>query len=490
MEAYLTKPIVEYTGTVEVSEDFELPEYQAEVRRTAGVRCAVTRDTAFLEEGKAEVSGSVLYTVVYLAGEGGMASVPLFSGWQAGIPLPTEAGLGVEDLYITAEAENVTCRITGPRKLTISARVKVKCCALGRMDCSMETGEDAGGRPVCLVEEGSALSMKTVRHTGSVAGETGGEGSVVTCQGAVRIGEVRRTGEGLHVAGEAVVRMLVLGENGSYMPIRCRAPIAEALPMQQNGKAKGGEGGREACSASGVCASLSVTTGQDGRIRWEMEYDLEGVVLTEETTQRAVDGYSLTHEDTPHKKQAEAVTGGRCVRCQVTLNGEKTLQTEGAGELSCIYGWGSGRFEKGERLAGGRYLLTGTAQCTLFLTGNGDLLTEEVTMPIRCEWDPGTMPVEGTDDFRCRFSVGDVTGHMDGNLLRVQAEAYGEGLLFRRESVVWLQRLEEHGDRPLEQVKPSLVVYTPEAGEDAWAVRKRYRCEDVTDVGGRFVVRR
>ncbi len=489
MEAYLTKPIVEYTGTVEVAEDFELPEYQAEVRRTAGVRCAVTRDTAFLEEGKAEVSGSVLYTVVYLAGEGGMASVPLFSGWQAGIPLPADAGLGVEDLYITAEAENVTCRITGPRKLTMSARVRVKCCALGKLDCSMEV-EESEAAPVCRMAQSSVLSMKTLRHTGSVAGETGGEGTVVTCQGAVRIGEVKRTEEGLRVSGEAVARMLVLGENGSYLPIRCRAPIAETLPMPGNPKGKPGESGREACLASGVCASLSVTTGQDGRIRWEMEYDLEGVVLAETVTERSVDGYSLTHEDTPHMMQAEAVTGGRCIRCQVTLNGEKTLQAEGAGELSCIYGWGSGRFEKGERLPGGRYMLTGTAQCTLFLTGNGDLLTEEVTMPIRCEWDPGTLDTEGTDDFRCRFEVGDVTGHMDGNLLRVQAEAYGEGLLFRRETCAWLHRLEEHGDRPLAQVRPSLVLYTPEAGEDAWAVRKRYRCEDVTESGGRFVVRR
>ncbi len=489
MEAYLTKPIVEYSGTVEVSEDFELPEYQAEVRRTAGVRCAVTRDNAFLEEGRAEVSGSVLYTVVYLAGEGGMASVPLYSGWQTGIPLPADAGLGVEDLYITAEAENVTCRITGPRKLTMSARVKVKCCALGRMDCSMETGEGASA-PVCRATQSGVLSMKTLRHTGSAAGETAGDGTVITCQGAVRIGEVRQTGEGLAVTGEAVVRMLVLGENGSYMPIRCRAPIADTLPMQNGGRTKSGDGGREACSASGVCASLSVTTSQDGRIRWEMEYDLEAVVLAEETAERAVDGYSLTHEDTPHMRQAEAVTGGRCVRCQVTLNGEKTLPTEEVGELSCIYGWGSGRFEKGERLPGGRYLLTGTALCTLFLTGNGDLVTEEVTLPIRCEWDPGTMVMEGTDDFRCRFAVGDVTGHMDGNLLRLQAEAYGEGLLFRRESCVWLQRLEEHGDRPLPQVKPSLVLYTPEPGEDAWAVRKRYRCEDVTEAGGRFVVRR
>ncbi len=489
MESYLTKDILDHTATVEVTEDFELPEYQPEVRRTAGVRCVVTRDNGFLEENRAEVSGSVLYTVVYLTGEGGMASVPLYSPWQMGIPLPQDEGLGVEDLYITAEAENVTCRITGPRKLTLSARVRVRCLAIGQVDCTMVREETEGGEPVCRTAETPVVTMKTCRHTGTVSGETagsGGEGAVITCQGAVRIGEVRRVPEGIAVSGEGVVRLLVLGENGSYIPLRCRVAIAETLPLPR----KKEEVAKEICHAWGTCASLSVTATQDGRIRWEMEYDLEGAVLCEDVTTRAVDGYSLAYGDTPHFRQTEAVTGGRFVRCQVSIGAEKTVQADNAGDLQCIYGWGTGRFEKGERLGGGRYMLTGTALCTLILTGNGDLVTEEVSLPVRCEWDGGDKEGEGTEDFRCRFAIGDVTGHMDGNLLRVQAEAYGDGILLRRADCGWLYRLEEHTDRPLPQRQSAIVLYTPEEGEDEWAVRKRYRTADVVEQGGRYVVRR
>ncbi len=505
MEAYLTRDILDYTGTAEVTEDFELPEYQPEVRRTAGVRCSVTRDNGFLEEGRAEISGSVLYTVVYMAGEGGVASVPLYSPWQCSIPLPADGGLGVDDLYITTEPENVTCRITGPRKLTLSARVKVRCGAMGKMDCGMtgDEGEDgdtdgkhAAGKkqtdsPICRMTETPVLTMKTIRQTGSIEGETAGEGTVVTCQGSVRVGDVRRVPEGLAVTGECVVRLLVLGENGNYMPLRCRAAISETLPIPH----KAAENGKEYHTVNGVCASLSVTNGQDGRIRWEMEYDLEGITMREGTAMRAIDGYSRQWEDIPQYRQTEAVTGGRCIRCQVSLSGEKTMTMEGAEGLQCIYGWGQGRFERGEVVSGGRYILHGTANCTLFLTGNGDLVTEEVTIPIRCEWDGGERePGEGDEgekeDFRCQFVIGDVTGHTDGTLLRVQAEAYGEGILLKRQNCTWLYRLDEQYDKPLPVEKPAIVVYTPDGDEDVWSVQKRYRTDTVTMVGGRYVVMR
>ena len=139
---YTTPMALHHTAQADVTEDFELPEYQAELRRVAGVQCSVTRDNAFLEDNAVEVSGCVLYTVVYLGGEGGLCSVPFFSQWSVRIPLPEADGIGVEDLHMLCEGENVTCRVTGPRKLTLSARVKLRCAALGETDCG--TAETAG----------------------------------------------------------------------------------------------------------------------------------------------------------------------------------------------------------------------------------------------------------------------------------------------------------------------------------------------------------
>ena len=486
MNQYITGMQISHTAAVEVTEDFEMPEYRPEIRKAAGVQCTVTRDNAFLEGGTAEVSGCVLYTVLYLNGEGGLTSVPFYTTWQAKIPLPEEGGIGVEDLYITAEGENITCRITGPRKLTLSARVRLRCTALGKTDCKAET--DGGEGIVLRKEETPAVGMKTCRRTGTVSGEVTG-GNVIFCRGSVLVGETHRTPEGLAVTGEAVVQALTLGENGTYTPIRCRAAIREVIPCPA-----AEEGAQQTeTAAAGTCAALTVTGGEDGVIGWEMEYDLEGMLLSGHTAVRAADGYCTVCEDTPVFRQAEAVTGGYPVRGQITLTGEKHLRGDDTAGLQFLCGWGRGVFERGEALPGGRILLTGTAHCTVLLTGNGEIVSEEAALPIRYEYDPGQsggVGESGVPDCRCSFAVPEVNGHMEGTVLHLHAEAVCNGIVLHRQETAWLQALTCHRDRPLPRVKPALILYTPEAGETLWDVQKRYRTENAVQREGRYVIRK
>jgi len=489
MNQYITGMKISHTAAAEVTEDFEMPEYRPEIRKAAGVQCTVTRDSAFLEEGTVEVSGCVLYTVLYLSGEGGLTSVPFYSTWQAKIPMPEEGGIGTEDLHITAEGENVTCRITGPRKLTLSARVKIRCTALGMVDCTAET--DGGEGIVLRREETPAVGMKTCRRTGTVSGEVTG-GRVIFCRGSVQIGESRLTPEGIAVSGEAVVQMLTYGENGTYTPIRCRGAIREVIPC-----AGAAEAGKAETAAAGTCAALTVTEGEDGTISWEMEYDLEGVCLTESTAVHAADGYCTACEDTPVFRQSEAVTGGYPVKGRITLTGEKHLRGDDAAGLQFLCGWGRGVFERGEALPGGRILLTGTAHCTVLLTGSGDIVTEEAALPIRYEYDPGQTGDAavrwengGVPDCRCSFTVPEIGGHMEGTVLHLHAEAVCDGIVLCRQDTAWLQALNCHRDRPLPRVRPALILYTPDAGETPWDVQKRYRTENVTEREGRYVIRK
>lgn len=473
---YLTGIAMNHTAQTETAEDFELADYQPEVRRVAGVQCSVTRDSAFLEEGTLEVSGCVLYTVVYLGGEGGLSSVPLFSAWSAKIPIPEGAGIGVEDMHITCEGENVTCRVTGPRKLSLSARVKVRCMALGETDCSTEAAEGA----VYRMEETPVVHLKTCRCTGTVAGETGG-GKVISCRGMVQITDARRTVEGIAVTGEAAVRFLVQGDGGNYVPVRSRMPIAETMPCPKMPE----EAGNETITAGGKCAALTVTEGEDGVIRWEMEYDLEAALCGEGKSVRAADGYCTTHGDTPQFRQAESITGGRCIRGQVTLSGEKGLRTEDSRNLQFLYGWGRGVFEKGEILPGGHLQLTGTAYCTALLTGNGDVLTEEAALPIRYECDMA-LPGGYVPDCRCSFTIWDVGGHLEGETLHLHAEVGCDGIVLLSAPCRWLSGMEI--GEPLPKPKPAVVLYTPDAGETMWDVQKRYRTDAVEEWEGKYVV--
>jgi len=501
---YLTTLAIHHNGAVEVTEDFELPEYQPEIRRAAGVQCTVTRDSAFLEGNEIQISGCVLYTVLYLSGDGGMASAPLFSTWSAAVPLPEEGGIGVEDLHILADSENIVCRVTGPRKLNLSARVRLRCTALGESDCSAAGTREEQAGMVCRMEETPVARMKTCRQTGTVAGELtasdipgtaaapGEETSasagtpVITCRGIVQISEARRVPEGLSVTGEAAVRFLVRGREGSYVTLRDKAPITAVIPcpgpLWENSREP------EEVTAAGKCAALTVSAGEDGVIHWEMEYDLEGVLFGKNVSARAADGYSTTHEALPVFRQADSVAGGSCVRGQVTLTGEKALrgELERTENLQFLYGWGRGVFEKGEALPGGRMLLTGTAYCTALLTGNGDVTAEDIALPIRYECDGGMVNTDTVPDCRCSFSVWDVGGHLDGTVLHLHAEAGCEGIVLHRGPCSWLDSLTLQA--PLPPARPAVILYTPAPGETLWDVQKRYRTDNIVETDGRFVV--
>jgi len=511
-EAWLTKFALEHTGSAETAEDFELPEYRPEVRRVVGVQASVTRDNAFLDGDTAEMTGCVLYTVLYLSGDGGLASVPLFSTWTARVPLPAGEGLGVEDLLCCCTCDTVTCRVTGPRKLTLSARVRLRCTALGEVDCRTlstllpEAADTAGGKgePVWRTQQSPVLRMKTCRRTGSVSGALTPEGiagaeredtaapapvQVITCGGHVTVNDVRRTSDGLAVVGEAAVQMLIQTPEGTYASCRSRVPLEDTLPCSSPI-----EGGREEASAWGRCASLTVHTEETGEIRWEMEYDLEGTVLCAGTSARAIDGYSPQWEDTPLFGQTDAVIGGQCVRGQITVSGEKPIrqaegQPDGAGPRF-LFGWGKGVFEKAERLPDGRVLLWGSAVCTALLSGSGDVIAEEVTLPIRYEWTCPEGEADETMDCLCTFRVWDVGGRVEGGVLRIHAEAGCEGTLFRRQSCSWLRDLQQHTDRPIPTPAPAVVIRIPDPEETLWDMQKRYRTESVEEQNSRCIIRR
>ena len=69
--------------TTDVSEDFSLPDYIPEVRRVVGVQSSSTVDGKYLNGDELEADGSVMYTVIYLGGDGGLCAVPLSSWTEA-----------------------------------------------------------------------------------------------------------------------------------------------------------------------------------------------------------------------------------------------------------------------------------------------------------------------------------------------------------------------------------------------------------------------
>ena len=102
------------TGTLaELSEDFTLPDYQAEVRRILGVRAQAVIDGKYLSGDELEADGSVIYTVCYADPDGQIAEASETSAFTARVPLKSgDDRYSPADLALSTQTDGAVCRLT------------------------------------------------------------------------------------------------------------------------------------------------------------------------------------------------------------------------------------------------------------------------------------------------------------------------------------------------------------------------------------------
>ena len=120
--AFYTEDIFGDAVVSEVNEEFNLPEYEPEIKKILRVTARILPAGKYIGAGKAEFAGSVIYGVIYLGSEGEIGSVNLSSDWEIAVPFPETDGECA--VYASVRADNVTCRPTGPRRLSFRTRLK------------------------------------------------------------------------------------------------------------------------------------------------------------------------------------------------------------------------------------------------------------------------------------------------------------------------------------------------------------------------------
>ena len=248
----------ENTASVEVSEDVILPDYLPEVRRIVGVQASVTTDGKYLSGEELEADGSVICTVIYTSSDGSLAQISESMAYTGHIPAKSDDDrFGSGDIVLSACADNVTCRVTAPRKITLSAKVKL--CELSEKpaDGSLHVSDAAGDvsvrRRVSTVRTGY---MNSIAQSGECDGEIREREGMkpVFASGNISAADVRIIRKGnasfAAVKGEVTVNLLLLSPEGSYVQSRSRAPLRKKSPAETLRKTKPSILRRSAVSSS------------------------------------------------------------------------------------------------------------------------------------------------------------------------------------------------------------------------------------------------
>ena len=493
MEAVLYEKRFDTGSVTEVSEDYTLPDYRPEIRRVVGVRGTAAVDGKYLSGEELEADGSVTWNVAYLDPEGRLCEVSETTSFGARLPARSDpspgtsasgAGegdrFGTGDLILTADAENAGCRVTGPRRVTLSARVRLGLLSQKPADMSLNTEELP---PECAAsvrrktKRVGTARMSEVRGSFEVSGEIREkEGRIAGAQGTVCVTETKIEGDRLSFCGDAMVTVLLAREDPQtgreeYLITRGRARTEESIAVPAENTAL-----RRAAVFPKVILTELETDPQSGVIRWRMEYDADAALIRQGESEVTEDAYSpdiatKSEERSCLSLSATAVRNGR-----LTLTGR--FRTGRGAEF--LGGWGTA--DPGKcAVQGGKAQTAGSVKLTLLTRTGDEIGADEVTLPLRYEWEALPGADDADEDLlsgRLEAGVAEISARPaeteSGIEWTVTAELWIAAAVLRAEPVRGTVRLipaqEEEPPR-----KNVIRVYVPEPDETPWDVEKRFR---------------
>ncbi len=470
-------PVTDVTFSSEAGEDVSLPDYYPEVRHVISVFSRALPESRFLSGKTLELDGTVCSSVLYLGEDGGLCCVPISTEYTAQTAVPesvTAAGL-----FTDTRLENTSCRVTGPRKLSLKYRLRHRVLALEEVPSSPRAVDEEGGhlsgRDLLSVERHettiSGVRMAGGRLTANVSGVLHEKAGMkpVMCDGVIRISEARAADGGVNVRGEAILRALFYADDGAYVVAQAKAPIEETVPV--SGAA---EGDRARCEGRCASSSLSPDEGGSGEYAWEMEFDLDAEVQRSCPAVVTDDAYSTAAETVLTYAEREVLSPSRCAVGSLSVSGSGRGKAPDGEESGRLLGLWAEAEPENVTAGDGRLVLTGTCRVKALCAGGGDAWCEEFGIPFHYECDGGV-----SDDviWRGDVAVTDISGRMDGEKITVNAELGISLAVMGRDKRRYVSEIKADRTSVPGEADGMWKLCYPERGDRLWDIAMRYHAD-------------
>lgn len=469
---------IDHTAMHDCGEEFSLQDYYPEVRRIISVRCKAIPETKFVGSGTVEFDGTAAFTVMYIGENGDMTSVslscPYTSSYSMSVPDDSEQG----EIHLDTSVESVNCRVLGPRRLSLKARLKtqISCDSSIIHSCDVKEtlGNPANGADRISLEEKmcDCISGSEFRgsFTSSMMGDMdeSGNAAPVWCDGDIVVNEAKSVQGGVIIRGDVVISAILFGEDGRYFMVRRRYPFEEQVEIPSAVEGLPARGW-------GIVTSASVTSPEEGgRMKYEVEYDLFGEVCERNTSTYPEDAYSTKWESTLHTGQRTTVVPVKCGVGNVSIGGSfdrKGKKNDSEYVIGTVFN------PKWDRLSrdGGKLILTGTTEAGLLIAGGGEVTEEIYEIPMKYETDSQYISEENGDIIcHADISVSDGNGRIDGDRVNINCNLTISMSAAEKQTISMIDEVILDKTSPADKREGVITVYYPEDGESMWDIGKKY----------------
>lgn len=468
-----------HTLTHDCAEDFTLPDYMPEIRRVISVEASPLPESRFLTGAAMEFSGTLIYSVLYIGDTGELYSAPLSSEYSTSVALGDSSVTDAAAVGIDTRLDSVSCRASGPRKLSLKSRLKTGITAYHAVPLAENLKDSATGRTIPeefpverLIRTAADAQILRGEITATAAGtlHLSPDTKVIACRGAIRPEAVRSAHDCVSVTGDAVLHMLCLGGEGNLFCTTAKSPVSESIPV--SGAADG-----DPCRAWGRSAAVTVNTSDPANLAWEIEYDMEAECVRPGESAYTADAYAVACASSAETAEHDSLRLIKCGVGALSCSGESGRQSKAAAGESVIRTDASASVERVEMGDGKKLILHGNCACRVLLSADGDVIAEEFTVPFRYETEAAARGESPDLLWRCTAEAVDATARTEGDKIAVNVDLALSVSVLSREKIRCVSGVSVDRSDAVAAEEGVVRICYPDAGEPIWEVGKRYRAD-------------
>lgn len=464
------------TVMTEVSEEFSLPDYVAEVRRVLCTRAKVLPEGKFMSDSGSntgiEFDGLVTYNVIYTDDEGKLCATPLQSNYEA---KATVSG-SPASVMIDTVVDSVTCRVLAPRRLTVKSKLKSKLLPLyesvieeniSPLSASDQIYLERRTKNIHTVSQ-KCVYMQNIRMSDSFEYSGKDELTPVMCDANIILSDCKAQNGTVSVRGEVTVKCLCNNGGGEIM-------LTKSLPLYEELEADGAMPS-DMVRCNGRCVSLSISNEQNSdtpKLFFDISCEIEGEFYRNEENTVTEDCYSTKYETVSEQKYIDTYTVTDAKSYSFSLNDKFKRKDSAINEIVDILCDGVAEKvenKNGRAIATGKVIAQVIGKSVPTEDKPSEYLTELYEIPFKHELGKDT----GDIIYRTTYDVNLDNGRYDGDKFAISLDVYPSYVLYSKSSEKILDYATIKKDKEYKNDAACVRVFFPKNGDLLWDVAKKY----------------
>lgn len=474
----VTEKAVRKNDFRDITAEYTLPDYLPDINRLLRVSAVAEKPEKYCSGSDIEYDGKIIYSIVYATADGEIRCA-VFDGDYSGSVSAGE--LDFSTAAVETRTENVSCRLSGPRKLTVKCKL---CAAVGI--CPARSPEPAvAGKP-----SGAGDHIQYRKKRIEFTKETLAEEKNTPVSEDIEIDpgmppierivfvnlipcalDVREQNGKISYSGALTAEVLYESGDGErrYVSFSREVPVSGTLET-----AEASDDAFILCDIEAVNVSFRPQTNELGEtktVELDFDYSVYFRIFGKESAEITTDAYSTLCESTneaesfkytvPESFKTFNFSFGESEECGDELGDKVVFASAEAVLLSA---------EK----AGSRTAVSGSVMFYAIIEGEGGSFAgKAVSFPFKAETDAGKYS-ELFSHIAKTYASG-VNVRAVGGKLYCDCEITVCLAVFGEKETEALTATTVHTDRPVSQsAENCIVLYYPTRGESLWSVAKKY----------------